>query len=77
MGLALKKNKDLFIVPCHRVVMADGALGGYVLGKKMKKILLGLEERLTGARAIFHRPLEELLKVKGIDRKAAKNILKY
>lgn len=43
----LKKNKDLFILPCHRVIRADGSLGGYVLGKRIKKMLLDLESKLT------------------------------
>ncbi|UCB56811.1 MAG: MGMT family protein [Candidatus Omnitrophota bacterium] len=47
VGLALKKNKDLFVVPCHRVVRADGAIGGYVLGGEIKKMLLDLEKKLT------------------------------
>lgn len=47
VGLALKKNRDLFVVPCHRVVRADGALGGYVLGGEIKKMLLDLEKKLT------------------------------
>ncbi len=43
----LKKNKDLFVVPCHRVVRSSGLIGGYVLGKEVKKMLLGLEKKLT------------------------------
>lgn len=43
----LKKNKNLFVVPCHRVVASDGSIGGYVLGKKIKKMLLDLEKQLT------------------------------
>lgn len=43
----LKKNQNLFVVPCHRVVRSDGSIGGYVLGKRIKKMLLELENRLT------------------------------
>ncbi len=43
----LKKNKDLFVVPCHRVVKSRGSIGGYVLGKKLKKVFLELEKKLT------------------------------
>lgn len=43
----LKKNENLFVVPCHRVVRSDGSIGGYVLGQKIKKILLDLEKNLT------------------------------
>ena len=44
---ALKKNKDLFVVPCHRVIRSDGSIGGYVLGKEIKLMLLDLEKKLT------------------------------
>ena len=44
---ALKKNKNLFVVPCHRVVKSCGSIGGYVLGKEIKKMLLDLESKLT------------------------------
>ncbi len=44
VGSANGKNPIPIIVPCHRVVSADGSLGGYALGLKMKKQLLQLEE---------------------------------
>lgn len=47
VGSALKKNKDLFIVPCHRVISSNGSIGGYALGKKVKQALLDLERSLT------------------------------
>jgi len=47
---ALKKNRELFIVPCHRVIRASGSIGGYVLGKRVKKMLLDLEKKLTERR---------------------------
>lgn len=43
VGSANGKNPIPIIVPCHRVVSADGSLGGYSLGLKMKKQLLALE----------------------------------
>jgi O-6-methylguanine DNA methyltransferase len=36
VGNALNKNLDTR-VPCHRVVRADGSLGGYAFGGSMKK----------------------------------------
>lgn len=38
VGGALHKNPRLIKIPCHRVVMSDGRLGGYAGGadKKMK-----------------------------------------
>ena len=47
VGTVLKRNKDLFVVPCHRVIKSRGSIGGYVLGKRVKKILLDLEKKLT------------------------------
>ena len=44
VGSANGKNPIPIIVPCHRVVSADGSLGGYALGLKMKRQLLNLEE---------------------------------
>lgn len=46
VGQALKRNPYPFIIPCHRVVLADGSLGGYVFGRKAKKKLLDLEKQL-------------------------------
>lgn len=43
VGSANGKNPIPIIVPCHRVISADGSLGGYGLGLKMKKQLLDLE----------------------------------
>ncbi len=40
----MASNKNPIIVPCHRVVMSDGRLGGYTLGSvKVKKRLLEIE----------------------------------
>ncbi len=43
VGNALNKNPFPIIVPCHRVVHSDGSLGGYALGKDLKKKLLEIE----------------------------------
>jgi methylated-DNA-[protein]-cysteine S-methyltransferase len=42
VGQALKRNPLCIIIPCHRVVAADG-LGGFNAGIDMKKYLLNLE----------------------------------
>ena len=47
VGSALKKNKNLFVVPCHRVIKSEGSIGGYILGKRIKRMLLDLEKKLT------------------------------
>lgn len=43
VGGACGANPLPIIVPCHRVLRADGALGGYRGGKEMKRALLRLE----------------------------------
>ena len=44
MGLANGKNPIGIIVPCHRVVGADGSLTGYGGGIDRKRFLLDLEQ---------------------------------
>lgn len=48
VGTAVKHNYLSIIIPCHRVVSADGSIGGYSFydGKKTKQRLLMLEGRL-------------------------------
>ena len=43
VGRILNKNPNPVTVPCHRVVMADGTLGGYAFGMDRKKELLESE----------------------------------
>lgn len=45
VGLACGANKLAFIVPCHRVVRADGSLGGWRWGVARKQRLLKAEAR--------------------------------
>ncbi|MCW9013790.1 MAG: MGMT family protein [Gammaproteobacteria bacterium] len=40
VGSAMAKNKNLFVIPCHRVVRSDGAIGQYALGADKKAQLL-------------------------------------
>lgn len=47
VGTVLKKNHDLFIVPCHRVIKSSGEIGRYSLGRDIKKMFLDLEKKLT------------------------------
>jgi len=44
-GNALGANPIPIVVPCHRVVRAGGALGGYTGGAERKQLLLGVEGR--------------------------------
>lgn len=43
VGVAVGENPFSIIVPCHRIVGADGSLTGYGGGFEAKKFLLGLE----------------------------------
>ena len=40
---ALSKNEILLLVPCHRVVLKDGTIGGYLGGRDLKEFLLKIE----------------------------------
>jgi methylated-DNA-[protein]-cysteine S-methyltransferase len=44
VGSANGKNPIAIIIPCHRVIAADGGLGGYAYGLDVKKQLLELEK---------------------------------
>jgi len=46
VGTILKNNPYPLIIPCHRVVKSNNELGGYILGSKQKKLLLGLEKEI-------------------------------
>jgi O-6-methylguanine DNA methyltransferase len=43
VGTALGKNPVPLLVPCHRVLRSDGAVGGYIFGSAVKNRLLSLE----------------------------------
>jgi len=43
VGQALAKNPVPIIIPCHRVIRADGSLGGFSSGVKWKSFLLQIE----------------------------------
>jgi methylated-DNA-[protein]-cysteine S-methyltransferase len=43
VGTALARNPFPLIIPCHRTVRANGALGGFQGGVKLKRCLLELE----------------------------------
>ena len=46
VGMANNKNPLMMIVPCHRVIGANGKLVGYGGGIAMKRELLAMEERV-------------------------------
>lgn len=43
VGEAVGRNPVLVIVPCHRIISADGSLTGYAAGLERKRLLLALE----------------------------------
>ncbi len=43
IGMANNKNPILLLIPCHRVIGANGKLIGFAAGLEMKKYLLTLE----------------------------------
>lgn len=45
VGQAVGRNPISLIIPCHRIVAAGGALGGYAAGQWRKERLLKLEAR--------------------------------
>ncbi len=50
-GAATGRNPLAIVVPCHRIVAADGSLTGYAGGLARKARLLGLEGALQEAAA--------------------------
>ena len=51
VGMANHRNPIPILIPCHRVVGANGALTGYAGGLALKQALLALEERQPGRNA--------------------------
>jgi O-6-methylguanine DNA methyltransferase len=43
VGQALNRNPLIIAVPCHRVISADGSIGGFGAGLALKRYLLDLE----------------------------------
>jgi len=61
VGQAVGRNPIPIVIPCHRVLRSDGALGGFGLGLGLKKRLLSLEHTepmKKGAR--FRKPVYAL-----------------
>jgi methylated-DNA-[protein]-cysteine S-methyltransferase len=43
VGQAVATNPICLLIPCHRVIAANGALGGFAFGQKLKRRLLAHE----------------------------------
>jgi methylated-DNA-[protein]-cysteine S-methyltransferase len=61
VGTAMANNRQLFAIPCHRVVRSNGAIGEYALGPGKKAELLTKEGvtvkngRVEQLDAVMHR----------------------
>ena len=58
VGGAVGHNPISLIIPCHRVVGANGSLTGYAGGLERKKRLLRAEQAMKGAVSRMHETLE-------------------
>ncbi|SDO67225.1 methylated-DNA--[protein]-cysteine S-methyltransferase [Phyllobacterium sp. OV277] len=57
VGGANGQNRIAIVVPCHRIIGADGSLTGYGGGQPRKRFLLDLEHRITAQaseKPVFH-----------------------
>ena len=53
VGNVMKKNPYPGIVPCHRVVMSTGKVGGYAYGREVKEHMLADEGiKINGGRIL-------------------------
>ena len=47
MARAVGTNQIAIVIPCHRVIGADGSLTGYAGGLWRKQALIGIERKLA------------------------------
>jgi AraC family transcriptional regulator of adaptative response/methylated-DNA-[protein]-cysteine methyltransferase len=48
VGTAIGSNPVAFLIPCHRVIQANGTLGGYMWGTTRKTAMIGWEAAQIG-----------------------------
>lgn len=53
VGLANGRNPIAIIIPCHRVIGADGSLTGFGGGIERKRFLLEMEGAIRGVESLF------------------------
>lgn len=46
VGISLSRNPAPIVLPCHRIIMADGRLGGYIFGAEIKRWLINHERSI-------------------------------
>jgi methylated-DNA-[protein]-cysteine S-methyltransferase len=71
VGLANGRNPIGIVVPCHRVIGADGTLVGYGGGLENKRFLLELERRVSAAQ---YEPSSICQAANGDDHSAASSV---
>jgi len=49
VGSAVGANQILYLIPCHRIISADGGLGNYHYGKARKLAMIGWEQGQSGS----------------------------
>ena len=49
VGTAIGSNPVAFLIPCHRVIQASGATGGYMWGANRKAAIIGWEAAKTAS----------------------------
>ena len=52
VGAAVGRNPLAIVIPCHRVIGADGSLTGYASGLERKRWLLELERAVLGGKTL-------------------------
>lgn len=57
IGNAVGANPVSLLIPCHRVIRASGIIDNYGWGSPRKKLLLGLEQEMSGYRPSTSRML--------------------
>ncbi|UXD21939.1 methylated-DNA-protein-cysteine methyltransferase [Ignicoccus pacificus DSM 13166] len=68
VGKLLNSNEELVVIPCHRVVMSNGKIGGYKLGESFKRKLLVLEGvHFCGNRVCKEDIIDLFLELEGSD----------
>lgn len=66
VGALLRRNHLPVVLPCHRVVMSDRSLGGYIYGAEVKRALLQYEGvEFCGERVCGLSELQEIKDVRG------------
>jgi AraC family transcriptional regulator, regulatory protein of adaptative response / methylated-DNA-[protein]-cysteine methyltransferase len=53
VGTAIGSNPVAFLIPCHRVILASGNIGGYMWGETRKTAMIGWEAARVGGELVL------------------------